>query len=280
MIRFFIKIFISWIALRSIIYLIPGDASDFLSSQSLVPISSETVRNATASNSLIQHWFRLDQQISLFNQEPALSLFWSSFQKTLILGIYALVFMIAITFSLTYISFIYPKARNTINNAIGFVATIPLIWLAPLSVFIFSFRMHLLPPAGHPLLPAMLLGLSLSTFWTRISIQQMNSPESQAKMIAAHARGFGNLQVFIRDFWIPQLSQYAGFIGTQLGHLFNGSIVLEIIFDWPGVGHLLQDSMLRRDFPVLETTASLILFMVLFTQSLGRSIQSNLRHAE
>jgi peptide/nickel transport system permease protein len=66
------------------------------------------------------------------------------------------------------------------------------------------------------------------------------------------------------------------FLSSQIGALLNGSLVVEIIFQWPGLGLLLADAVSKRDFPVIEISLITVAIITLMSLHVGKWLQLKL----
>jgi ABC-type dipeptide/oligopeptide/nickel transport system permease component len=146
---------------------------------------------------------------------------------------------------------------------------IPNFLLGPLLVLLFAILLNLLPVSGydsvlHLVLPALTLGLSMSAVLARMTRSTVLEVLGEDFIRTARAKGLSpgqvNLRHVLANTWLPLLTV----IGSLAGALLGGAVVTEIVFDWPGLGSLLVDSIQKRDYPVVQACVLLIsLFYVL-----------------
>ena len=157
--------------------------------------------------------------------------------------------------------------------------SIPNYWLSIVLVIIFSVELNALPamgigPAGsrewdwdwlhlrHFILPAIAVSaipVGIITRTTRACVLEMLSQEF---VTALRAKGISSRQVLVHVIRNAAPTVLAA-TGIQFGYLLGGSILVEAVFAWPGSGMLLNESVFRRDFPVIQgTIAVLALFFV------------------
>ena len=146
-------------------------------------------------------------------------------------------------------------------------ATIPNFWLALLLILLFSVTWDWFPvfgygTASHIVLPAVTLGAGMAAVTTRLIRAGMLEVLKQDYIISARAHGISEKRVIFRhalkNAFIPVITV----IGMQLGHLLEGTVIVESIFAWPGLGKLLVDSIYARDYAVIQ--ACVLLFAVFF----------------
>lgn len=124
-------------------------------------------------------------------------------------------------------------------------------------ILVFSFHLHVLPSSGHgswqhALMPVLTLGLSGAAGIARFSRSALLDVMSQDYLRTARSKGVRESIVVAkhaaRNAFIPVLT----ILGLQIGTLVTGSVVVETVFAWPGMGNLLAFSAIRGDFPVLQ----------------------------
>ena len=133
--------------------------------------------------------------------------------------------------------------------------------------YLISKFLHLVPISGYdtgleafkfvvlPVIVGLIGGIGASTRWYRtIFLEEM----SKDYVRTARAKGLSNRQVLIRhalrNAWLPVLT----LLGMQVGALLGGAVITETIFNWPGLGSLLIESIQRRDYPVVQGCVLLI----------------------
>lgn len=147
--------------------------------------------------------------------------------------------------------------------------SIPNFWLGIVLAIFFSVYLGILPSIGYKnfsytILPAFVLAIEMSPFIIRtlsVSIAQVMQEEfitvaplrglRSARIVGAHA---------IRNASIPLLNLF----GIQLGTLLGGVLVIEFIFDYPGLGRLTINAVLQRDFPLIQGIAIFIAGLFVF----------------
>jgi peptide/nickel transport system permease protein len=80
--------------------------------------------------------------------------------------------------------------------------------------------------------------------------------------------------VIFKYAFLPQAGSLLAFLGTQFGQLLGGAFLAEVIFEWPGLGTLLVDSVLRRDFPTFQAALFVSALFALLGTRLGDLLQT------
>jgi peptide/nickel transport system permease protein len=141
--------------------------------------------------------------------------------------------------------------------------SIPNFWLGPLLVLVFSLGLGWFPVSGssEPLalvLPAITLGTALAAVLSRMIRSALLEVMGEDFIRTARAKGLSPYRVWVRhglrNAWLPVLTV----LGMQLGALLGGAVITETVFNWPGVGSLLVESIQRRDYPVVQGSVLLI----------------------
>ncbi|MEN6348291.1 MAG: nickel ABC transporter permease [Syntrophomonas sp.] len=146
-------------------------------------------------------------------------------------------------------------------------ASMPNFWLALLMILLFSVTLRWLPVFGygefrHIVLPAVTLGTGLAAVTTRLTRSSMLEVLEQDYITTARAKGLQERNVIFRHALKNAFIPIITVIGLQLGHLLEGTVIVESIFGWPGLGKLLVDSIYARDFALIQ--ACVLLFAIFF----------------
>lgn len=149
----------------------------------------------------------------------------------------------------------------------------PNFWLAIMLVLIFSIWMKLLPASGFLawnglVLPCITLALILSAINVRIVRSAMLETLSSQYILVARAKGLRTSSVLfkhgLRNCMVPLLT----FIGLQFGEVLGGVVIIERVFNWPGMGTLAFDAISSRDYPVLQGVVVVLALLIVGTNLL------------
>ena len=135
--------------------------------------------------------------------------------------------------------------------------SVPVFLLAIISIWLFAVEWSLLPALGrgsfrHLVLPVTVLTIHLSGWTTQIIRSSVQEIVSKPYIKVAQAKGLQRWRIILVHILKPALLPILTALLIQLGHLFSGSFVIETIFAWNGIGRTLVDSILARDFPVIQ----------------------------
>ncbi len=138
----------------------------------------------------------------------------------------------------------------------------PSFWLGLLLIRTFSLDLGLFPVSGYGsgffghvrslTLPALTIGLFLTSMLVRSLRSSLLDVVSEEYVEAARARGLPESRVVLKHSLRNALIATLTVLAVNLGFLIGGAVVIEKVFDIPGLGQLLVDSIFTRDFPVLQ----------------------------
>tara|TARA_Y100001960_G_scaffold327777_1_gene415005 strand:+ start:68 stop:958 length:891 start_codon:yes stop_codon:yes gene_type:complete len=143
----------------------------------------------------------------------------------------------------------------------------PNFWLGLMLILIFSVNLRLLPSFGALeasaiIMPALTLGTGIAARLSRLTRSAMLEVLGQDYVRTAYAKGLAGRVVIIRHALRNSLLPVVTALGLQLGWLLGGSVVVEAVFSWPGIGRLMIESIGVRDITVVQ--AALFWFALSF----------------
>ncbi len=153
---------------------------------------------------------------------------------------------------------------DTLVMAVALVGvSMPVFWLGLNLILVFSVRLGWLPAFGHEtwrhlVLPAVTLGAASSAILARMTRSAMLEVLGQDYVRTARAKGLAERVVVNRHALRNALIPVVTVLGLQLGTLLSGAVLTETVFAWPGIGRLLVDAVLARDYPVIQGAILLI----------------------
>jgi peptide/nickel transport system permease protein len=202
---------------------------------------------------------------SLKTGRPVLTEIVDRFPETVKLASFGLLIAVVIGISLGTLA---AKFKDTIIDKLctAFATlgvSIPSFWLAILLVMIFSVKLRWFPIANGTgirdlILPAMTLGVVASTIIMRLTRNGMVEVLSNDYIRTARAKGMDEGIIIIRHALRNVLIPVVTVIGLQLAGLLGGAVIIEQVFNWPGLGTLALGGITSRDFPLIQGT---VLFM-------------------
>jgi peptide/nickel transport system permease protein len=152
--------------------------------------------------------------------------------------------------------------------------SVPNFFLGILLILLFVVVLGWLPSGGyvplsedpaehfrHLILPTVTLGTALAAVTMRMTRSAMLEVSRQDYVRTAHAKGLLNRQVTLGHAFRNALMPVVTVVGIQLGSLLGGTVVVEEIFSWPGLGTLIIDGIQQRDYPIVQAG---VMFFALF----------------
>ncbi len=208
-----------------------------------------------------------DLGISIFTNLPVMTLIKQRIEPTVALTICTLLVTIPIAIPLGVVA--AWKAGTWIDRVVMVFAvagfSIPGFVLAYILIFTFSIGLDLLPVQGytsikdgfgafasHMVLPSITLGLFYAALVARITRASMLDVLSQDYVRTAQAKGLSNREVLIGHALKNAAVPIATIIGIGVALLISGVVITETVFAIPGIGRLVVDAILRRDYPIIQ----------------------------
>lgn len=156
----------------------------------------------------------------------------------------------------------------------------PVFWLGLMAQLFFSVKLHWLPTAGmvtegapsslgdavsHLILPGFVLGVGLVAGWSRYLRSSMLDTLHQDYVRTARAKGLRQRIVVFKHALRNAMIPFVTAVALDVPLLFTGTLVVEIVFSWPGEGRLFYDSLQNRDYPTLMGVLLISSFGILFS---------------
>ncbi|MEP7294167.1 MAG: ABC transporter permease, partial [Chloroflexota bacterium] len=190
--------------------------------------------------------------------------------NTVVLGVTAMLIAVCIGVPLGIIA---ATRRNSIWDALSRLlalagVSIPIFWLGLQLQIIFGLQLRLLPISGlgydsHLILPAICASLGMLALMTRMTRSSLLEVLSQDYIRTAYSKGLTIRRVNVRHALSNAVLPIITVWGTGVAGLLSGTLLVEVIFSWPGIGRLLVDSIASRDYPLVQ--GLVILFAVIYT---------------
>ncbi len=200
-----------------------------------------------------------DLKESYMFKEPVLKMLELKLPNTIKLGGLALMIGIIIGIPMGIISALnHNKTIDYLNRFLSlFLVSFPMFWLGLLLIIVFSLKLKIFPVSGMQgiksiILPSVTLSIGMIPVISQMTRTSMLEIINQDYMKIAKAKGIKPFGIILKHGLKNTLAPVITVIGIQAGHIFAGSIVIESIFAWPGVGKLLIDSINAKDMPMLQ----------------------------
>ncbi len=187
------------------------------------------------------------------------------FPATLQIALTALLFGLIIALPLGMISAVHRNSWVDHLSRLGALlgTSIPSFWLGYILIIIFAVTLKILPVAGrggpqHLILPALTLGLGAASSLTRLTRATLLQVLDEEYLTTARSKGLSGRAVILRHALKNALIPVITVLGTRFGQLLGGSVIVETVFAWPGIGKYVVDSIYDRDYPTIQ---GFVLFM-------------------
>ena len=141
--------------------------------------------------------------------------------------------------------------------------SMPNFWFAYVVILLFGLYLRVLPPSGlggvkHMILPTIVLGYTSAGYLTRYVRSSMLEVINHDYVRTARAKGVSERNVMIKHALRNGLLPVVNVLGINVAFILAGSVIIETVFAWPGVGLYLIDGVVGRDFPVVQGAVLLI----------------------
>lgn len=188
---------------------------------------------------------------------------------TLELAAAALLLVIAVSVPVGILGALYAnRLFDRLLRIMVFIGTaMPGYWVGLLLIWFFSIKLNLLPTSGsgslqHLLLPAAALSLTYISTYVRLIRSNMLENMRETYVLYGRVRGLSEKRILLRHVLKNSLQTSITALGMSIPQLLAGTVIIENIFAWPGVGRLCISAIFNRDYPVIQ--AYILLMAVLF----------------
>ncbi len=215
---------------------------------------------------------QLDLGESIIAKRPVFDMIMSRLPATIALSIGGLVALFLISVPIGILGAVYEgRWPDYLSRWIALVgASIPSFWLGLLLIYFFSLKLNILPVMGkgtfaHYILPSITLGVAMAPMYIRLLRERLISTLQSSYIEAAKTRGLRKERILffhaLRGSLIPLVTMF----GLSIGSLLGGITVIEILFSWPGMGELIVQAVMQRDYPVIQGYILIVGFLVVIT---------------
>ena len=259
------------------VHLLPGDPARLAAGQDADFEAVQTIRHDlgldlpmhTQFLRFIGHAVHGDFGRSLRSKRPVSTEIAERFLPTFWLTVAAMGWSVLLGLVIGTVSAVW---RNQWPDRLGMTLAItgisfPSFALGMVLMEVFSVQLGWLPTVGadtwkHYVLPSLTLGAGVAAVMARFTRSSFIDILKEDYVRTARAKGLNELVVVLKHGLRNALIPVVTMMGLQFGFLLGGSIVVEKVFNWPGMGRLLVDAVEMRDFPVIQ--AEVLLFSLEF----------------
>jgi len=250
------------------VHMLPGDPARLAAGQDASPETVQLVRQELGLDKSIPeqflrfftHALQGDFGKSLRTRRPVSAEIADRFGPTLWLTLTSMVWAVVFGMAMGIVSAVY---RNRWPDRLGMTLAVsgisfPAFALGMLLMQIFSVKLGWLPTVGadtwkHYVLPSITLGAAVAAVMARFTRASVVEVIQEDYVRTARAKGVAERRVILKHTLRNALIPVVTMMGLQFGFLLGGSIVVEVVFNWPGLGRLLVDAVETRDYPVIQT---------------------------
>jgi peptide/nickel transport system permease protein len=256
-----------------LLHFVPGDPVDIMLGDQANALDKEALRKQLGLDLPIFQQYqnfllgllKLNLGTSLHSQTPVLNSLLERFPATFELTLAAMTMAILIGIPLGVWAAV--KQYSFLDNSILVTSimgiSLPGFFLGPMLIWVFAILIPIFPVSERGglenlILPALSLALPLSAIILRMTRTQMLEEIRQDYVRVARSKGLSDFPVYFKHALRNALVPVITIVGLQVGALLTGTVITETIFDWPGIGSLLLQSIQQRDYPVVQGCVLLI----------------------
>jgi len=261
----------------SLVHLTPGDPAIMRAGEDATAEQVESIRESMGLNRPVHmqylNWigglFRGDLGYSLQDGRPVFITLIRRLPATIQLVIASFIVSIGIGIPIGILSAV---KQNTFADSFARIfallgLSMPNFWIGLMLMLLFSYRLRLLPASGsgsmlHLIMPAIALGLPAAGVITRLTRSSMLEVLKEDYIRTAQSKGLKNQTVIYKHALKNAMLPVITVIGIQLGSRLGGSVIIESVFAYPGIGRFAYLRLLARDYPMIM--GNLLIFAFIF----------------
>jgi peptide/nickel transport system permease protein len=272
-----------------IIHLAPGDPVKLMLGVNATPQAVATMKHqlgldrplAEQLGSYLANVLHGDFGYSIIKQASVSSIVSSRILPSVFLIIYSVVLALALTIPLAVLSALRRnRLFDQVVRLVGMgVFAMPSFWLGIMLALLLGLELHLLPVSGYQsdpvgvlhtlLLPALTVALFLAPMLIRTLRASLVEALSMEYVEAARARGLSDARIVGKHAMRNSLIPLVTVLSINIGFLISSTVIIENVFQVPGLGSLLVQSVLNRDYPVVQALVFVFGAMVIITNLLA-----------
>ena len=226
-----------------------------------------------------------DFGFSYMVKRPVVDELLQTLPATVLLALASSVFMLAVAIPAGIYSAV---KRNSVFDyvvrGLTFVGvSIPNFWMGLMLLWIFGLKLRLLPIVGgrvsleNLILPALTLGIVMAAKYTRQVRAAVLEELNQDYVVGARARGMSESYILWKEVLPNAMLPLITLFGLSFGSLLGGAAVVEIVFSWPGLGYLAVQSIIYRDFQLVQ---GIVLWIALMYMVINLIVDISYNHLD
>ena len=198
---------------------------------------------------------------SLYYKVPAMELILERLPASLELAAAAMLIALLVAVPIGIVSAVRRGSLLDMGSMLGalFGLSMPHFWLGIMMIMLFSVKLGWLPTSGRGslaqlVMPSLALGMSLMAMFARLTRSVMLEVLSLDYIRTARSKGLKESIVIYKHALKNALIPLVTVAGMQFGFLLGGTVIIETVFAWPGVGRLVVQAIFNRDYPLVQAT--------------------------
>ena len=259
-----------------LLHLVPGDPVDIILGDQADVIDKANLKKSLGLDVPLPQQYgnfifglaHADLGKSLIDKKPVAREIVERFPATFALTFSALFLALLVSLPLGFLCAAY-KGSVFDNFCLSYsflAAAMPSFWSAPMLIWIFALQLDLLPVSEggdlqHLILPALTLAIGPSGILVQMTRSSLLQVLKSDYIQVARAKGVGAVRLYIKHAAKNAATPLITLLGLQIGSLLTGAVIIETIFDWPGIGSLLFQGIQQRNYPVVQGTVLFIAFI-------------------
>lgn len=284
MLRYMAKRFLSMIPtfllacvlVFSFMHMMPGDPAGVMLGDTATPEQVQALREAMGFTQPITvqflRWFtgilQGDFGRSIFFHKPVLRVILERAETSLFIAVLSMALIVVVGIPIGMISAVRYNslADQTFSGGAMLAASMPTFWLGLNLMLLFAVILGWLPSSGFPsiletgnlanlkylVLPCVTLAAPNSALIIRLTRASMLDVMKEGYVTTARAKGLSELTVTLKHVLRNSLITVISVVGFTFVGLASGTVITETVFSLPGIGRLVVESVLRRDYPVIQ----------------------------
>lgn len=257
------------------IHIMPGDPARIIGGMEADAAQLESIRESLGLHDPLHIQFydfvsgaiRGDFGRSFSTRVPVTEEIFERMPKTFLLAVSGVV--LAVTIGLTAGVIAAKHHQQPLDNLVMvgamFGVSMPSFWFGLMLIVIFAVTLGWFPTSGsgtwrHLVLPCMALGIRAAAILARLTRSSMLEVMQSDFVRTARGKGLSESVITYKHVLRNSLIPVVTIVGLQIGRLLAGTVIIEQVFSWPGLGRLLIRSLMARDFPMIQ---GIILYIAL-----------------
>lgn len=285
-----VVLFAASVLIFALIRLVPGNPAEVLAGSDPTPAAVAQIRAALGLNhSLVSQYVTWIGHVASFNFGKSyvlggtvMSLLSQGLANTAVLALTAIILAALVAFATSVTAVVLDRGwLNHLTTAAGtFGIGVPTFVTGTAFVLIFAVALGWLPAGGLPpngfgdvgqtirylVLPAVCLAIPISAVLIRFLTESLKTQMRQPYVTTARALGISRRRIVLTQALRNAMPTTVTVFGIQVGALLGGTVLIESIFAWPGLGHLLDQAVVQRDYPVVQVMLMLTVALFVITQ--------------